>query len=312
MVRLFLVTLLILVVAVATVYFVFQHYRPMMKMLALNLERELTHPIQPPPQTLGLPLGSDDEITLGWVGHSTWIIEFHGTILITDPMFSKRAMIPRRMVAPALKPADITSLDAILITHAHSDHLDIPSLKSLPSQAKLLFPEGDKEIVQELPHAKISLKPNEVYRLNDLTVTTFQARHQGKRTVGNSSNLSLSYLLQKNNRSIVFLGDTAYTPNLGEAIRKECPNGVDAVIVPIASYDPEEFHKDHCTPEEAIQLALDMHARLIVPMHYETFILSLEPIDEPLRRFNDAAAIAQVSDRIRPLPIGGALRLDNE
>ncbi|WP_170291628.1 MBL fold metallo-hydrolase [Heliobacterium mobile] len=299
----------LLIVLIAAFLLVVPDYPPTLRMLALNLSYELVHPMAPAPRKLQLPLGGEDEISFGWVGHSTWIIEFQGFRFITDPIFSNRAFIPRRLVAPSIHPHEITTLDGILLTHAHYDHLDVDSLRALPFRTPLLLPSGDLPAVKELPQPKVPLQGSQSYRIGDIVIKVFPTRHQGKSNPDKTTNETLVYLLQKNNRTIVFFSDSAYAPAVVDEIRQNCPGGVDAAFIPIAAYKPELFHQDHGTPEEMLQMALVLEAKKIFPMHYETFILSLEPVDEPLKRLMRAAEAKGVSDRIVPVPIGGVYHL---
>ncbi|KAB2952375.1 hypothetical protein F9B85_09480 [Heliorestis acidaminivorans] len=303
------IILFILLAAVA-LFFILPKYRPTAAYLALNLGREFTDKVKKPPKLLTVPMGKDNEVTLGWVGHSTWLVEMLGTRLITDPIFSKRAVFPKRLVAPAVQPEQIDSLQFVLLSHAHFDHLDLASLKALPEEAVIVLPAGDEAVVQDLPHKKVALKANESYSFEDLNFKTFQTRHKGERAMGQSSKLTLAYLIQKGDYSIFYIGDSAYSRELVEEVREACPQGIDAVLVPIAAYKPQEFQDDHCSPEDGLQMALEMGARSILPMHHETFQLSLEPIDEPLRRFKKAAEDLEVTKLINPLPIGGTLTIE--
>ncbi|MCX5913806.1 MAG: MBL fold metallo-hydrolase, partial [Deltaproteobacteria bacterium] len=123
------------------------------------------------------------ETRVDWVGHSTVLINFSGTTVLTDPNFSRRIKIARRLVDLPLEPEDIKNLNLILISHAHYDHLDLPSLKRLSKDALLVIPPGCRDLVEGLGFAGvIELGWNERFRFQDLEIEAFKPAHWAKRS----------------------------------------------------------------------------------------------------------------------------------
>ena len=176
-----------------------------------------------PANTQVKPKNWADNIHLYWIGHSTVLINFKGIKIITDPVFSKKIGLSvfglftlgiKRYVEPALKLMDLPKLDAIIISHAHMDHLDIPTLKQLdtavpiitPKHTKSIYPKN-KTIIELDWGASTTIKKNGV----TLTIQAFKTKHPGARMQLDTYRKSNGYVLFDDTFSIVFLGDTAYT-----------------------------------------------------------------------------------------------------
>ena len=125
------------------------------KIVAKNISYEIRHPVQPPVSKLKAFSKDNPGIHIGWVGHSTVLLSFYGTQILMDPNFSNRLKIARRVVGLPIEPEEIKELDLILISHAHYDHLDLPSLKRLPREASLIVPQGCKGFVEGLGFSTI-------------------------------------------------------------------------------------------------------------------------------------------------------------
>lgn len=259
---------------------------------------------------------SDSDVTFTWVGHSTVLINFYGTKIITDPIFSKRAGIslgswlqvgPKRFSDPALSFEQVGKVDVVLLSHAHFDHFDMPSLRKLAGpHAQVITAKGTGHLLKKLGFGQvIELGGRDQARLkNGLTVTAFPVRHWGSRYPWNKTYGWTGYLLAKKEARLMYAGDTAYTPDFSE-LRQYGP--IDVAFMPIGAYQP--YIHAHCTPEQAWEMFLDSGAKWFVPIHWDTFVLSFEPAEEPLERLIQAAG--EQRERIALTERGETFRLQH-
>ncbi|MGZ6550815.1 MAG: MBL fold metallo-hydrolase, partial [Tumebacillaceae bacterium] len=249
---------------------------------------------------------SDDEVTLAWVGHSTLYINFFGLKILTDPVFSEKVGVnvagfvvgSKRHTAPAMRPEDVGEVDLILLSHAHLDHFDLPSLRKFASpQTQVVLPKGTSRLLKGMAYQQLhELHGKEHVELNNgVKVTAVPVRHWGARFPWNKDYHWTGYLIEHRGVKLFFAGDTAHTPtfqdlrNLGK---------IDVAMIPIGAYSPDSFQGSHCTPEQAWEMFYDCGAEWLIPIHWDTFVLSHEPVDEPMRRLLAAATADQKSDRI--------------
>jgi L-ascorbate metabolism protein UlaG (beta-lactamase superfamily) len=272
-------------------------------------EQPLVGEFQKPPQ-----LGpSDTAIT--FIGHSSFLVQTGGAALLVDPVFATRLILLRRQRRPGLRLRDLPRIDAVLITHAHMDHLNRPSLRAITREMRrrgvpvpiAVVPSGVEDVVSRLGFGQIlSLQwwesldlPNTPARIR---VTHTPARHWGARLFNDTHRGFGGYVVQAPNAPVIYhSGDTAYFSGFQEIGRRLHP---DIALLPIGAYYPDSYRSVHTSPEEALRGFLDLGADTMVPMHYNTFRLGREPMDEPLPRLLTAAERAGVRDRIQPLAEG--------
>ena len=206
------------------------------------------------------------------------------------------------MIAPALELSKLPPIDLILLSHAHMDHFDIPSLRRLEGrgvavvtarQTSDLLRVGQYKSVRELGW-------DEEVRVGPATVRGLQVNHWGARLRTDTYRGYNGYLVQVGNRKIMFAGDTADTDKF-----RDVGTNADLAVMPIGAYNP--WIRFHCTPEQAWRMAQEARAELFLPVHHQTFSLSREPLLEPLERLYDAAGSA--ADRVVLRDIGGEFRL---
>jgi L-ascorbate metabolism protein UlaG (beta-lactamase superfamily) len=244
---------------------------------------------------------------IAWLGHSTVLIQIHGFNILTDPIFSERAGLGvgpltlgiKRLVQPALSIKNLPPIDLVLVSHAHLDHLDRPSLFRLENRRTSLITALKTEDLIRVPRYREvhALGWEERRRVGPVTVKAVEVRHNGARMRTDRYRGYNGYLIESDRHRVLFAGDTANT-HLFRRLRSS--GAIDAVIMPIGAYNP--WIRNHCTPEQAWQMANEMNAELFVPIHHQTFKLSKEPLFEPMERLEDAAG--RDSERIVIRSIG--------
>jgi L-ascorbate metabolism protein UlaG (beta-lactamase superfamily) len=239
---------------------------------------------------------SDNEITLAWLGHATVLINFYGLTILTDPALGKRVGIslglgtagPKRYIAPALSVKHLPPIDVVLLSHAHMDHMDIPTLQRLNPKPFTVTATMTRDVLKGTGLRQITeLRWNEraVFqgRNGKLEIEAFEVKHWGQRWPSELDRGYNGYILRREGKSILFGGDTAHTP-LFSQVRSRGP--FHAGIMPIGAYQP--WIRNHCTPEQALEMANQAGAQYLVPVHHQTFRLSEEPMNEPIERFTAA------------------------
>lgn len=264
-------------------------------MLLERYARERKQPLESAPFVPNPRLWTDDGLHAAWLGHSTVLLRLDGLTILTDPVFSRRIGLNlgpltiglRRLVLPALAIGELPRPDLILLSHAHMDHFDLPSLRALESphtQVITAAKTSDLLRVKRYGHVE-ELGWGETARVGDVQVRAFEVRHWGARMQSDTWRGFNGYLIETPNRRVVFGGDTAMTDTFRQ-LRTSRP--VDLAIMPIGAYDP--WIRVHCTPEQALQMANDAGAECILPVHHQTFELSREPRREPIERLFTALA----------------------
>ena len=236
----------------------------------------------------------DGTLTVADLGHSALLMDWYGVRVVSDPTLFNRVGLsigslltigPHRHTAPPLAPAQLQNLDVILITHAHMDHLDLPSLRVLPKNAAVIACSGCGELIRPLGFSDVrELRWGEHTEIKGLSVTAMGAKHWGVRwpPIGRAYGYN-SYLLERGGTRMLLACDSAYTPLFNTL----APHPPDIAAFSIAAYDP--WIHNHANPEQVWTMFQQTHARYLVPIHWGTFRLSKEPMDEPMRRLLAAA-----------------------
>lgn len=228
-----------------------------------------------------------------WLGHAGFLIQWHGQCLALDPNLSDTCFPVPRLVAEetAAWPAPVT---VALVSHAHYDHFDLPSLRQLPGLRTLVAPRGlnqflDRELARRLDFE--GLRPGESLYLGRLKITAVETRHRGGRNHPlPSAYQALGYVIGDGQSTIYFSGDSGYGPHfqaIGARFRPKL------AILPIGAYAPHfALGPHHLDPEEAVQAGIDLGAEWVIPAHFGTFRLAFDAPDEALPRFAAAARSA--------------------
>lgn len=239
-----------------------------------------------------------------WIGHATILLRVGDMTILTDPVFSNRVGIglglwtggPRRLLAPALNIRDLPPIDLILVSHAHFDHLDRPSLSRLPKDTPVIAAHHTSDLIRDLGFHRVSeLRWGESMNVSSCKITAQKVRHWGARAMYDDHRSYCAFVIDSGRRRVLYGADTAHH-NYFKDIGK-----VDLAIVGIGGYDP--YIQAHANPEQAWDMANQVMADFVLPMHHSTFRLSHEPVHEPMERMLEAAGAG--ADRLIIREIGG-------
>jgi L-ascorbate metabolism protein UlaG (beta-lactamase superfamily) len=260
-----------------------------------------------------------DEVIVTFVGHATLLIQTPAGTVLTDPVYSRRASPlsfagPRRVRAPGVAFEDLPPVSAVLVSHNHYDHCDLPTLRALDERFSPAFvtPLGNAPLLKSAGLRRVhELDWWQEVPLGSLAVRLTPAQHFSARgPLDRDRALWGGFLIADGRHRLFFAGDSGYSSHFRE-IRERC-GPIPLALLPIGAYEPRWFMKDvHLDPAEAVQAHVDLQARLSVPMHYGTFQLTPEGIDEPLDGLRRALRAAGLPEScFRALDFGESLRLE--
>ena len=242
--------------------------------------------------------------TLTWIGHATLLIQLDGLNILTDPHFSERASPigfagPRRLNPPGVAFEALPPIDVVVISHDHYDHLDRPTVERLAATHNPLFlvPLGLKAWFASIGIDRVrELDWWDHQSVGAVTFTLTPVQHWCARTPFDTNRrLWGGWALAGRERRVFFGGDTGYYEGFSEIGARLGP--FDLALVSISAYEPPAIMRlTHTTPEEALRVYTDVRARTFVAMHWGTFDLSDEPLDEPPRRLRAAARAMNLPD----------------
>jgi len=230
------------------------------------------------------------ELGVTFIGHSSFFLQIGGKNILVDPNFARWIFVLKRLRRPGLRLRDLPPIDAVLISHAHFDHLHRPSLRAIARLSRrksgkrpaIIVPRHVRDLVSDLGYGSIlELDWWQSITLGNLEITHVPARHWGARVVRDTYRGYGGFVLRAGKNSLYHAGDTAYFEGFREIGQRLRP---DVALLPIGAYYPDSFRRVHTSPEDAVQAFLDLGACWMVPMHYGTFRLSYEPVDEPVPR----------------------------
>jgi L-ascorbate metabolism protein UlaG (beta-lactamase superfamily) len=248
------------------------------------------------PEPAPLPPVRAGEVAATYIGHATLLLRFPGLAVLTDPVFSERAspfaaIGPRRVRAPAIALDDLPKIDAVLLSHNHYDHMDLPSLRRIRDRwnppvvtgignGAYLAARGIANVIELDWWERAAPLPG-------LGVTYVPAQHWSRRRPWDTNRMLWGgHMVEAGGPRVYFAGDTGYPAEFGAIARRLGPP--DVALLPIGAYEPRWFMAtQHMNPDEAVRAHLDLGARLSIAMHFATFRLTDEAIDAP------AAALAE-------------------
>ena len=220
------------------------------------------------------------ENAIYFIGHATTLIHLNGVTLLTDPIFSDKLALFSRKRAAGMALDRLPHLDAILISHSHRDHLDEWTLRRLPRDVPLFIPRGNGQYPRDWGHKNVrELEAGDKVRLGSVEIIATPAKHSGARNSARDPlPHALGYLI-RGAQTVYFAGDTA----LFEAMRqigRIAP--IDLALLPIGAYRPRWITKNyHMSPSEALQAMATLKAKKMIPIHWGSFRMAFDGIDEP-------------------------------
>jgi L-ascorbate metabolism protein UlaG (beta-lactamase superfamily) len=243
------------------------------------------------------------EVAVTWIGHASFLIQFTDLNILIDPNFANWLFLLKRIKRSGLKISDLPPIDVVLLTHAHFDHFHRPTLRKLPHPKIGIMPRGVGDLAHNLGFARIvELEWWESFsQANSWKVTFVPSKHWGARTLHDQHRGYGGFVLEHQGQKIYHAGDSAYFDGFAEIGEKLSPS---LALLPIGAYHPESFRKVHMGPDDAIKVFKELGAKWLVPMHYGTFKLSFEEMDEPLRWLLELAAKENMTRHIRALEAG--------
>ena len=276
--------------------------------IAKDYSREsLPAPSHPQPK-----LWPNEGLHAAWFGHSTVLVKLNGFTILTDPVFSSRVGLNlgpltvgiKRLVEVAAPFADLPQIDLVLLSHAHMDHFDLPTLRLLEERKTTVVTAfRTSDLLRPRRYAAVhELRWNQSIQIGPAKITAFEVAHWGARMRSDVYRGFNGYLVEADSRRFVFGGDTAFTTAFGQL---RSFGAVDLAVMPIGAYDP--WIRVHCNPEQAMLMANQAGAEFILPVHHSTFQLSREPQSEPMERLLVAAGSS--SDRVCLHDIGEEFHL---
>jgi L-ascorbate metabolism protein UlaG (beta-lactamase superfamily) len=247
--------------------------------------------VAPPPSVV-----APESLAVTFVNHCTFLLQWAGVRVLTDPIFSMRASPvrwagPRRVMAPGLALDALPRIDVLVVSHNHYDHLDAASVRSIVERDRptVVAPIGNARVLAPLGRATVvECDWWETWQHGPLRIRVVPAQHWSNR-LGVARNTALwgGFWLEAHGRSVYFAADSGYGPHFAE-IGRRCGRP-DVSLLPIGAYEPRWFMREqHMNPAEAVQAHQDLDSRLSLASHFGTFRLTNEAHDAPVRALRDA------------------------
>jgi L-ascorbate metabolism protein UlaG (beta-lactamase superfamily) len=264
------------------------------------------------------PHPGPDEVVVTFVGHATFLIQVAAISILIDPVYSRRASPvsfagPRRVRAPGVRFEDLPAISLVLLSHNHYDHCDLGALRLLERRfhPPVVTPLGNGRLLRSAGIVRVEeIDWWEATSAAPLPITLTPAQHFSARGMFDRNGaLWGGFLIEADGHRILHAGDSGYGPHFREIATRLGP--IDLALLPIGAYEPRWFMKDiHMNPAEAVQAHLDLAAHQSIAMHFGTFQLTPEGIDEPVRELAKALRERGVAaERFRVVKVGESLRL---
>jgi L-ascorbate metabolism protein UlaG (beta-lactamase superfamily) len=245
-------------------------------------------------------------IRLTFLGHSTVLIQDGPLAVLTDPVFSDRVLTVRRRVPFPVSPNDLPRPAALLISHAHYDHLDLHTLKFFDSNVPIVLPPGLGKLVSKfVKNPIVEITHGASHRLAEgLTVTAFPVSHYGFRLSGLTYRGTNGYWIEMNGSKVFFPGDTGYRADFASF------RNPDAALLPIGPCRPAWIMRSrHLTPADAVRVMEETGAKKMIPIHWGTFKLGFDAADAPMEELKRIVSERNFDGRVALLEPGQTINL---
>lgn len=248
------------------------------------------------PEPVAFPELDGTQIGITWIGHASFLIQAAGMNILIDPNWASWLKVIKRIKHPGVHLHDLPDIDLVLVTHAHFDHLDRRSLRAVAADQPIVVPFEVGNLVHDLGFKQVhELHYWEKMTHGPLEISLTPCHHWGARVLHDSHRGFGGFHIQIGDRSIFHCGDTAYFDGFTE-IGQRCP--IEIALLPIGAYDPPSGREVHMNPEEAVRAFQELGASKLIPMHYGSFRLSYEPVNEPPERLISEASRIGIADKI--------------
>jgi L-ascorbate metabolism protein UlaG (beta-lactamase superfamily) len=254
------------------------------------------------PRTPAFPELTHGQVAITWIGHASFLIQFSDLNVLIDPNFANWLFLLKRVKSAGLKMKDLPPADLVLLSHAHFDHFHKPTLRRLPSPKVGVMPWGVGDLARGIGFERvIELKWWESFSNGEWRVTLTPCKHWGARVLRDHHRGYGGFILEHQGRTVYHAGDSAYFDGfklIGERFAPEI------ALLPIGAYHPESFRNVHMGPDDAVRVFRELRSRWLVPMHFGTFRLSFEDMDEPPRWLKEIARRDGLTSKLKILEEG--------
>lgn len=243
---------------------------------------------------------NEDEILMSWFGHSSVLVKINGQTILVDPVFGERAsmfsfMGPKKFdYSNYMQVENLPEIDLVLISHDHYDHLDYPTISALRDKVDQFYvPLGVASHLEswDVPAENIRTFDwwDDAVFADSLKLTFAPTRHfSGRALTDKFATLWGSWVIEGKKQKMYFSGDSGYFPGFKEIGEKF--GSFDLALVECGAYNEQDWPEIHMLPEQSVQAALDVKAKVAMPIHWGKFNLALHPWKDPVERFMKTAA----------------------